>query len=230
MILPFPSDLPPETSRRSRLRTPRGCLPRLRLTVVEGSQDVIKNLANLPDPIILEPNESSSSSSPSSSCRRSPKKESPILENRKPGRPRTKPESPGMKKNIEDNAGLTKFKQKSAEWKAAEVFKCTICKKVLSCRGSFERHTRTHEGSRPYKCSYCPKTFNEGCKKAVHERVHSGSKPFPCKQCKKSFRTATQRNVHMSSHTKEKPHTCDVCGKMFSQAYSIKVHKQKFHN
>ena len=162
------------------------------------------------------------------SPKRSPKKESPILENRKPGRPRTKPDLPGLLRKP-DNNELTSFKQKSAEWKAAEVFKCGVCNKVLSCRDSFERHSRMHRDSKPFKCSFCPKTFGEACKKAIHERVHSGSKPFPCLQCSKCFRTATQRNVHRRSHTNERAFKCEICNKVFSQAYSVKVHKEKFH-
>jgi len=212
----FSPDLPTK-----RLRALRGRQPRLRLTVVEGSQEEIQNLPGLPEP---EPQ-----ASPPRSRSRSPKKESPVLENRKPGRPRTKPDLPGMLRPGEHN-GLTRFKQKTAEWKAAEVFKCGVCSKVLSCRSSYERHSRMHRDARPFQCSFCPKTFGESCKKAIHERVHNGSKPFPCLQCSKTFRTATQRNVHRRSHTKERPFSCDVCGKVFSQAYSVKVHKEKFHN
>lgn len=211
----FSPDVSEKIHRRPRLRHPR-----LKLTVVDDSQEVIQNLPGLPDTI---------PQSTDSTARRSPKKESPVIENRKPGRPKTRPELPGLLKKKPEN-GITRFKQKSAEWKAAEVFKCGVCNKVLSCRGSYERHTRMHQDSKPYKCSYCPKTFVEACKKAVHERVHSGSKPFPCQQCNKSFRTATQRNVHIRSHTKERPYSCEVCGKVFSQPYSVKVHKEKFHN
>jgi len=209
----------PDVAERpaKRLRPLRARQPRLRLKVVEGSQEEIQNLPGLPEP---EPQ--------AESPRRSPKKESPILENRKPGRPRTRPDLPGLLRKP-DNNGLTRFKQKSAEWKAAEVFKCGVCNKVLSCRGSFERHSRMHRDSKPFKCAFCPKSFGEACKKAIHERVHSGSKPFPCLQCSKSFRTATQRNVHRRSHTKERPFKCEICNKVFSQAYSVKVHKEKFH-
>ena len=42
------------------------------------------------------------------SPKRSPKKESPILENKKPGRPRTKPDLPGLLRKP-DNNGLTRF-------------------------------------------------------------------------------------------------------------------------
>eukprot|EP00092_Neocalanus_flemingeri_P020212 GFUD01021886.1.p1 GENE.GFUD01021886.1~~GFUD01021886.1.p1 ORF type:complete len:486 (-),score=114.09 GFUD01021886.1:176-1633(-) len=215
----FKEDLEEHMLRRPRVK--RWKQTKLKLKVEEGCQDVIENLPTLPD--LVE-----SSGSPEKSPRRSPKKESPILENRKPGRPRTKPEQPNLRQKLSEN-GLTRYKVKSAEWKAIELYKCAVCAKVLSCRGSFERHSRMHQDTKPYKCSFCPKTFREACKKSVHERVHSGSKPYPCQQCNKSFRTATQRIVHQRSHTKEKPYSCEVCGKVFSQPYSVKVHMQRFH-
>jgi len=218
----FKEDLEEHMLRRP-VRTKRWNQTKLRLKVEEGCQDVIENLPSLPEPDLVE-----SSGSPEKSPRRSPKKESPILENRKPGRPRTKPEQPNLRARLSEN-GLTRYKVKSAEWKAIELFKCGVCAKVLSCRGSFERHSRMHQDAKPYKCSFCPKTFREACKKSVHERVHSGSKPYPCQQCNKSFRTGTQRIVHQRSHTKEKPYSCEVCGKVFSQPYSVKVHMQRFH-
>jgi len=205
------------TVKIQRLRRVKPSQKLLRLKVEDEGGDTIENLPELV-----------SSVSPPPSPRKSPKKESPIYENRKPGRPRTRPDHPNLRKKELEN-GITRFKQKSAEWKANELFKCGVCGKVLSCRGSFERHSRMHTDANPFKCSYCPKTFRESCKKNVHERVHSGSKPYPCHQCSKSFRTATQRNVHQRSHTKEKPYTCEVCGKVFSQPYSVKIHVEKFH-
>jgi len=210
----FKDDLEVHTMRPRRVKRTRE--PRLKLKVEEGCQDVIENLPSLPDPVVSE--------SPERSPRRSPKKESPIYEHRKPGRPRTKINQQKLNEN-----GLTRYKMKAAEWKATELFKCGVCSKVLSCRGSYERHSRMHQDAKPYKCSFCPKTFREACKKSVHERVHSGSKPYPCSQCNKSFRTGTQRLVHQRSHTKEKPYSCEICGKVFSQPYSVKVHMQKFH-
>jgi len=215
----FKEDLEEHLSRRPRSK--RWKQTKLKLKVEEGCQDVIENLPTLPD--LVE-----SPGSPEKSPRRSPKKESPILEHRKPGRPRTNPVKPNLRRNLSEN-GLTRYKVKSAEWKAIELFKCGVCAKVLSCRGSFERHSRMHEDTKPYQCSFCPKTFREACKKSVHERVHSGSKPYPCQQCNKCFRTATQRIVHQRSHTKEKPYSCDLCGKVFSQPYSVKVHMQRIH-
>jgi len=215
----FKEDLEEHMTRNSRPK--RWRQTKLKLKVEEGCQEVIENLPTLPD--VIE-----SSGSPEKSPRRSPKKDSPIFENRKPGRPRTRPDQPNLRARLTEN-GLTRYKVKSAEWKATELFKCGVCAKVLSCKGSFERHSRMHQDAKPYKCSFCPKTFREACKKSVHERVHSGSKPYPCQQCNKSFRTATQRIVHQRSHLKEKQYSCEVCGKAFSQPYSVKVHMQRFH-
>lgn len=148
-----------------------------------------------------------------------------VLENRKPGRPRTRSDNSPVK----NEDGLTKFKVKSAEWVSKGVFKCDICKRVLSCLGSLERHKRIHFDDKPYKCKFCSKSFRESGKAQVHERVHTGSKPFQCQQCEKTFRTSTQRIIHMRTHTKEKPFTCKFCGKLFGQSYSVTVHINKFH-
>jgi len=198
---------------------------KLKLQLEDDCGTVIENLPSLPDP------EPAKEASPKKSPRASPKKDSPILEHRKPGRPRSKIVNTKCARKLDtDSNSVTRFKIKSAEWVANEKFKCDVCGKVLSCRGSFDRHKRMHTNTNPYKCSHCPKTFREACKKAVHERIHSGSKPYPCSQCSKSFRTATQRMVHQRSHTKEKPYPCTVCGKVFSQPYSVKVHMDKFHS
>ena len=153
-----------------RPRVKRWKQTKLKLKVEEGCQDVIENLPTLPD--LVE-----SSGSPEKSPRRSPKKESPILENRKPGRPRTKPEQPNLRARLSEN-GLTRYKVKSAEWKAVELFKCAVCAKVLSCRGSFERHSRMHQDAKPYKCSFCPKTLGEACKKVTTCSKNATSKTF----------------------------------------------------
>jgi len=153
------------------------------------------------------------------------KQESPILEERKPGRPRTKPSSV----NKPENSGLTTFRINSAQAVGQETFKCVECGKALSCRGSLNRHLLVHSDGKPFKCNYCPKSFREAAKRSTHERCHTGSKPYQCRLCTKSFRTATQRQVHQLSHTKEKPYQCAHCGQTFAQKYTMKGHIKRFH-
>ena len=63
-------------------------------------QEEIQNLPGLPEPELLP-------DAPPAG-RRSPKKlESPVLENRKPGRPKSRPEHPGLMRKTENN-GLTR--------------------------------------------------------------------------------------------------------------------------
>ena len=106
---------------------------KLKLQLEDDCATVIENLPSLPDP------EPEKEASPKKSPRASPKKESPILENRKPGRPRIKSVDPKIVKKLDRD--LTRFKKKSAEWVANEKFKCEICGKVLSCRGEKSIYT-----------------------------------------------------------------------------------------
>ena len=106
---------------------------KLKLQLEDDCATVIENLPSLPDP------ELEKEATPKKSPRASPKKESPILENRKPGRPRIKSVDPKIARKLDRD--LTRFKKKSAEWVANEKFKCEICGKVLSCRGEKSTYT-----------------------------------------------------------------------------------------
>lgn len=113
---------------------------KLKLKLEDDCAAVIENLPSLPDP------EPEKETSPKKSPRGSPKKDSPILEHRKPGRPRSKLINPKIARKLDtDDNSVTRFKLKSAEWVANEKFKCDVCGKVLSCRG--KKHCNI-------KCSY----------------------------------------------------------------------------
>ena len=118
------------SSSSSILKKPVLKQTRLKLQLEDDCANVIENLPGMPDPDNIK-KEPSPKKSPG---KQSPRREVSVVEYRKPGRPRTKPET----KTKLNNTGQTRFKMKSAEWVANEDFKCKVCGKVLSCRGEKE--------------------------------------------------------------------------------------------
>lgn len=51
-------------------------------------------------------------------------------------------------------------------------FKCTLCYRSFSQRGSLNRHVRSHLGIRPFPCPRCPMTFSRQYRVMEHMRVH----------------------------------------------------------
>ncbi|XP_010006487.1 PREDICTED: zinc finger protein 777-like, partial [Chaetura pelagica] len=51
-------------------------------------------------------------------------------------------------------------------------WKCTFCKKTLSCSTSLQRHLQTHMQNRPYCCSTCNKGFTRSTHLVRHEKIH----------------------------------------------------------
>ncbi|KAL4640879.1 hypothetical protein GN956_G11689 [Arapaima gigas] len=57
----------------------------------------------------------------------------------------------------------------------AQQYKCTVCERAFSQRGSLNRHLRSHLGVRPYPCPRCPMTFSRQYRVLEHLRVHQRS-------------------------------------------------------
>lgn len=51
-------------------------------------------------------------------------------------------------------------------------FKCSLCYRSFSQRGSLNRHVRSHLGIRPFPCPRCPMTFSRQYRVMEHMRVH----------------------------------------------------------
>ncbi|XP_039649985.1 uncharacterized protein LOC120555386 isoform X1 [Perca fluviatilis] len=51
-------------------------------------------------------------------------------------------------------------------------FKCSLCHRAFSQRGSLNRHVRSHLGVRPFPCPRCPMTFSRQYRVTEHMRVH----------------------------------------------------------
>ncbi|KAM6134363.1 LOW QUALITY PROTEIN: zinc finger protein 212-like [Pterocles gutturalis] len=53
------------------------------------------------------------------------------------------------------------------------MHKCRLCKKILSCTFSLQRHLRTHTQDRPHCCATCMKCFTRRTHLVRHEKIHS---------------------------------------------------------
>ncbi|XP_062417799.1 zinc finger protein 786-like [Pungitius pungitius] len=51
-------------------------------------------------------------------------------------------------------------------------FRCSLCARPFSQRGSLNRHVRSHLGVRPFSCPRCPMTFSRQYRVTEHMRVH----------------------------------------------------------
>lgn len=51
-------------------------------------------------------------------------------------------------------------------------FKCSLCYRSFSQRGSLNRHVRSHLGIRPFPCPRCPMTFSRQYRVMEHMRIH----------------------------------------------------------
>ncbi|NXA09750.1 ZN398 protein, partial [Sapayoa aenigma] len=75
------------------------------------------------------------------------------------GQPKEEPDRGGL-----SGAGVAQ--QPNPKWR------CTYCKKILSCSVSLRRHLRTHMRDRPYCCSICNKCFTRRTHLLRHEKIH----------------------------------------------------------
>ena len=107
-----------------------------------------------------------------------------------------------------------------------EAFKCHICGKAFTQKGSLEQHCYIHTGKKPFTRHVCGKSFTQNGNIITHSRIHTGEKPFKCEVCGKSFTSKGNLNKHSYVHSGEKPFECEVCGKSFTQNGSLRRHSR----
>ncbi|KAM6142112.1 uncharacterized protein FYN12_000210 [Phoenicopterus ruber ruber] len=67
-------------------------------------------------------------------------------------------------------------RQQSPKSRQKSVLKCSLCKKILSCAFSLQRHLQTHSRDRPYCCAACKKCFTRRTHLSRHEKIHDRQK------------------------------------------------------
>ncbi|NXU27607.1 ZN398 protein, partial [Thalassarche chlororhynchos] len=82
-------------------------------------------------------------------------------------------------------------RQQSPKSRTKSVLKCSLCKKILSCTFSLQRHLRTHSRDRPYCCTACKKCFTRRTHLSRHEKIHDRQKALAALQQPTTAQPAT---------------------------------------
>jgi uncharacterized Zn-finger protein len=110
-------------------------------------------------------------------------------------------------------------------------YNCDKCDRVYLNILDFEKHSTTHQKSRPFQCKYCDKSFvfKQGLER--HETVHdTRSMAFTCQYCHSKFPTAAQLQRHLGSdHLGEKKFPCRFCTKRFTLSHHLHRHLRSSH-
>ncbi|XP_060873508.1 zinc finger protein 254-like [Metopolophium dirhodum] len=137
------------------------------------------------------------------------------------------------------------------EIKSEKPYKCGICNKSFSLKGTLKTHIWIHKKNKPYKCFICNKSFSQASTLITHKVIHNAEKPFNCDICRKSFAQKVNMKTHMMLHmgeksnnktcyktislkefytktiTDENPYKSVICNKLLSQGTTSSI-KQQF--
>lgn len=112
-----------------------------------------------------------------------------------------------------------------------KLFKCEICDKCYSSRGSLKTHQIIHSDVRPFICNYCGRGFNSRYGLDEHMHTHTDDRPFLCKICNKTFKQNRLLVAHTRVHTRERPYKCkeEGCDRAYINGIDLKRHRYSKH-
>ncbi|KAH8283545.1 hypothetical protein KR018_005489, partial [Drosophila ironensis] len=114
-----------------------------------------------------------------------------------------------------------------------ELFKCSLCSRVMGHRRSLELHMRMHEvktRGRLYQCEHCPKSFFSSVVCERHKLTHIPREQWQvkCTTCDKTFPTKYTMQQHVKLvHLNLYAKICDVCGKSIRGREALARHMEE---
>ncbi|XP_017049775.2 LOW QUALITY PROTEIN: transcription factor grauzone [Drosophila ficusphila] len=114
-----------------------------------------------------------------------------------------------------------------------ELFKCSICARVMGQRRSLELHMRMHEiktRGRLYHCDHCSKSFYSSVVCERHKLTHIPREQWQvkCTHCEKTFPTQYTMQQHVKLvHLNLYAKICDVCGKSIRGREALARHMEE---
>ena len=112
-----------------------------------------------------------------------------------------------------------------------ERFKCLICSKSYTAKGTLSDHIKQiHEKQIEHQCEICGKNFATAMILRNHINcIHEGLRKFNCRICDKTFKYRTGLYFHSKTVHENIRYQCDQCEKSFTQLHTLKKHIEKDH-
>lgn len=116
-----------------------------------------------------------------------------------------------------------------------EKFKCQICEKSYTLKGSLATHKKIHFSSEKDKFECDKRNLKTFYKKSMKFHItttHKNDQPFKCLHdiCGKAFKTQTYLNRHQIMHSNVYKYECEECSRPFKTKGKLRQHRLRIHS